>query len=250
MPNWVKTDIEITNGDLDGLLKKVKSKDSLFDLNNIIPMPKELDIESSSLGTICLAWLLSEQGTKELTYGELMGLGGLYLIQRLDRYVDLKFLTDRIKPYTQEKLKKGMGLAEKYLANIKNTGYLCWCDWRVNNWGTKWNTCEADIHDNVITMEHAWSFPQSVIDKVFEEFNITADVKVLDEGYCFWGVLRYVDGDLVTEEWEGSRDRRIITQLIYGGVDNVLSVDTNKYQRSDNWWDKESKLSNELVYLR
>ena len=50
MPNYVKNIVTITatKEQLDNLLNELKSEDSCFDFNKIIPMPKSLDIESGS----------------------------------------------------------------------------------------------------------------------------------------------------------------------------------------------------------
>ena len=50
MPNYVKNIVTITatKEQLDNLLNEVKSEESCFDFNKIIPMPKSLDIESGS----------------------------------------------------------------------------------------------------------------------------------------------------------------------------------------------------------
>ena len=57
-----------------------------------------------------------------------------------------------------------------------------WWDWRVQNWGTKWNSydCEVDIMDDETveyTFSTAWSPPEPVIHKLRElypDVSITA----------------------------------------------------------------------------
>ena len=53
-----------------------------------------------------------------------------------------------------------------------------WYDWRIENWGTKWNAVDAQSTDDGFIFETAWSAPLPVIKKLSEnfpsiEFNLT-----------------------------------------------------------------------------
>ena len=37
-----------------------------------------------------------------------------------------------------------------------------WYDWRINNWGTKWNASEVEVDGTSVTFETAWSAPNEV----------------------------------------------------------------------------------------
>jgi|TARA_R110000796_G_C14355869_1_gene412191 hypothetical protein len=50
-----------------------------------------------------------------------------------------------------------------------------WWDWRVQNWGTKWNSYNCDIEDESkdyveYTFNTAWSPPEGVIAKLREQY--------------------------------------------------------------------------------
>lgn len=45
-----------------------------------------------------------------------------------------------------------------------------WYDWRVNNWGTKWNAYEISFHDNCIKFLTAWTMPQQVTEALSMQF--------------------------------------------------------------------------------
>lgn len=48
-------------------------------------------------------------------------------------------------------------------ANEKRYGpNNCWRNWKVFNWGTKWNACDTLREDNVITFSTAWSMPDPI----------------------------------------------------------------------------------------
>lgn len=61
-----------------------------------------------------------------------------------------------------------------------------WYDWRIANWGTKWNAYDANIDkiNNVIEFDTAWSCPLGVFDKLAElcyEHNVSFTGKWADE---------------------------------------------------------------------
>ena len=49
-----------------------------------------------------------------------------------------------------------------------------WYDWSIENWGTKWNACEASVlyrKDGVIvTFNTAWNFPLPIIKAIKEQY--------------------------------------------------------------------------------
>jgi hypothetical protein len=72
-----------------------------------------------------------------------------------------------------------------------------WYDWRIENWGTKWDvynaTCDRmDANTLVLRFDTAWSPPMPVYEKLTDMgFEVTA--RYLDEGWMFIG--EYTDGD-------------------------------------------------------
>ena len=77
-------------------------------------------------------------------------------------------------------------------------------EWRVTNWGTKWDVAEAEITQGLEVSAHeieawfafrcwtAWSPPVPVWDKL-HEMGVTVDAEYQDEGGMFEG--RYSDGE-------------------------------------------------------
>ena len=107
---------------------------------------------------------------------------------------------------------------EQWLApKTKLYGYEVegWYDWRVNNWGTKWDVADVEItqpltiHDDEggepfsmnasfsFNCWTAWSPPEPVWNKLVE-MGLSVDADYQDEGMMFEG--RYVNG--VNESWE------------------------------------------------
>ena len=86
-----------------------------------------------------------------------------------------------------------------------------WYDWRVNNWGTKWDVCDVQMTQSLLldddepsddpwTMNAsfsfncwtAWSPPVPVWDKL-HEMGISVDADYQDEGLMFEG--QYLNGE-------------------------------------------------------
>ena len=82
-----------------------------------------------------------------------------------------------------------------------------WWDWRVRNWGTKWeiNTDEAyiDIHENEIKVgfSSAWSPPTGIYDRLVND-GYSVDAYYYEGGCAFCG--QYVDGSDETYGIDGN----------------------------------------------
>lgn len=203
MPNWTKNKMTVV-GDkqtLEQFMQSVKSSESAFDFNAIIPMPKSLEVESSSLAKDAY---LVYYGTRE------QQKQGMYC--STDKELDEKIA--QVKSNTVSKQ-----LADTYHYNIVNYGASSWYEWRNQNWGTKWNACEVEVnqindslypkhgtHQLDIYFETAWSYPQPVYEKlsgIFPElfFHIELD----EEGGFFWGDIEFFNGKMTDNLKEGVR---------------------------------------------
>jgi len=96
-----------------------------------------------------------------------------------------------------------------------------WYDWRVTNWGTKWDVVDVEITQSLLLHDDepdtddpwtmnasfsfncwtAWSPPVPVWDKLYE-MGISVDADYQDEGMMFEG--RYVNGE--DKCWEPDLD--------------------------------------------
>lgn len=123
-----------------------------IDFNKIVPMPKGLDIVSSSLGEIGMEYLVTKQ--KPLFYTQ---------EQRL-AVSQFENLPDNLKD-------EALRLSRQYLRNIADTGFKDWHGWSVKNWGTKWNAYKQHFEEpNIIWFATAWSDVSELIRKVSEKF--------------------------------------------------------------------------------
>ena len=155
MPNHIKNKIEIigTDEQIEEIIDFVKSKDSenksVFDFNNIIPIPTELNIEASSDITI----LEESYDFDRSTFKD---------------YVNkIKKHYDKLDP--ENKQKRIINFTQG-IKNYLTYGFATWYGSNCEFWGTKWNAYESYIEDNIIYFQTAWSCPFIVIEKLSELF--------------------------------------------------------------------------------
>lgn len=132
--------------------------EEFFDFNRIVPMPKGIDIESSSEG--------------DLGMGEL-----LYRGAKSYQYAPLHEAWEKAMATAPEKRKAdALALGKQYLLNIANHGAKCWYEWSLRNWGTKWNAYDLaygvslDGKEVIFNFNTAWSGVPELMSKLVEKF--------------------------------------------------------------------------------
>lgn len=160
--NFIKAD----EPDKDG-------KYRLFDLEKIVPMPKALDIDSSSLG---------EDGVRYL-----IGMSSNILersaYEKSSHYAHMKDMEIN----NPKMFDKAMEEGKIRLHNIANYGAPDWYQWRLQNWGTKWNTYEyRRLDKNTIEFQTAWSGIPDMVRIVAQKFpEVTIEYKYADEDWSY-----------------------------------------------------------------
>jgi hypothetical protein len=80
-----------------------------------------------------------------------------------------------------------------------------WYEWRIDNWGTKWDAAETVILENsvdelCVSFETAWAPPTEWLKKVSLKFpNLNFVLDYIEEGQGFCGVLDISDGEIVDD---------------------------------------------------
>ena len=226
MPNWVKNIVRI-EGHRDDVAKAInlmrdKNIDGYIDFNNIIPMPKRLKLTSGGYDRCYVALYIKTLDDVDKTS---------LMVKLNDRSVS--FYRNYLRKYSEsftmdiseEKLKSMKCSLERdykdllpismedvgkaYIDNILEYGADTWYDWCCNNWGTKWNACDAEIGDDYLEFETAWSAPFPVISKLSHRFpELTFRHEYADEDLgsnC--GIHIYKDGVEVSRDIFGSYDK-------------------------------------------
>lgn len=140
MPNYIVNILKVNGSEeqVKNVFAHIKTEHSEFDFNKIIPMPEELNIESSTNGSIGIEYLLFKSGE----FG-------------FRKYEETY---KRVESYDEKRKNEIIELGKKYLSNIVKYGYTNWYDWRIDNWGTKWNAYETEkIDDYTIEFNTAWN---------------------------------------------------------------------------------------------
>lgn len=162
MPNWVFNKVYLTgdNTSLNKLKKFMTTKETCFDFNKILPMPEELNLESGSSETLSIECAHARKKHKTTC----------------EEY-------ERWKWSKSKTFDEWADLGEKYLSNLKKYGATTWYDWCYDNWGTKWNACDASWDgNNFVSFNTAWSCPEAIFEQMSKMFpNISFTVEYADE---------------------------------------------------------------------
>lgn len=166
MPNNVQNRIAFsgTKKDIERVFSFLKGEGSVIDFNKIIPMPKDLNIESSSEGT--------------------NGMNYLLYLQDKVMYAHLKGDYKRVESLPEERKNRCLELGKVYLLNQRKYGYTTWYEWSCANWGTKWNAYEAYRGGDDLYFQTAWSAVPELIGKIVEMFpEVSLEYEWADEDF-------------------------------------------------------------------
>lgn len=210
MPNWVKTIVKTKPDVLKDILEKYSTKEG-FSFNNVIPMPKELDIDKSSSGDDGLMYLYLESND-EKTKNKINEVYRSTKPFDWDIFNEIKF-QKLAKNYDKNKIedktwyKESIELAKKYISNYEKYGYVDWYDWRCANWGTKWDLSQLDYNKDTMIFETAWGFAGKVILELSRKYPeavfecIFADEGIQENS----GILKIKDGEIMSERYNLSQ---------------------------------------------
>jgi hypothetical protein len=206
MPNHITNLLEVSHYDftnkadnhqiLDAFIELVKSEHRDFDLEKVIPMPKELNITSGSITNQAKALFDDKEALYLLSYSRYSHLRG---IQELRQYIN------ETEPDT-------VAHSLKIKSNIEKYGHEDWYSWSVNTWGTKWNTYDGyskRTSDNEVQykFDTAWSPPLPVIDVLAKKFpELSFKLQYIDEGDNIVHRVYWSDGKQDRDEEEYDED--------------------------------------------
>ncbi len=155
MPNHVTNIISFSGAkeDINDLLNQVKNDEQIFSLNKIIPQPDELSGLSSP------AEIVTENEYKK--WKEEKANGSLDTFKLSNQPITMRISNELIKKF----------------------GYDNWYDWRVCNWGTKWDVYDiVDNGDGTIQFNTAWSSPINALVRLSELYpKVEINLKFADE---------------------------------------------------------------------
>ena len=162
-----------------------------IDFQKIIPMPEALDIECGSRTDSSVELYLtsinpdaSYFGTDKMEKAEFDSLVTRLSLECAHPY-DYKLSQNDIN----EKLKylknpqENIEYGKQVVSNILNYGVPTWYEWRIANWGTKWNSYSNFYEGgSILNFQTAWSAPKAVLLKLSEMYpDVTMELEYADE---------------------------------------------------------------------
>ncbi len=205
MPNWVKTIVKTKPDVLKDIMNKYSDK-GVLSFDKIIPMPKELDIDSSSSGEMGLMYLFIES-TDDIYKLKVNTIFHSLNVFHSDIYRDKRFenIEDNFEKYKVDPdFTESIELGRKYIENYDKFGYCNWYNWCTDHWGTKWDLSKSSNDETTLIFETAWGFAGNVILKLSEIYpNTLFKCEFADEGIKEnSGVVEIQNGEVFKEKYE------------------------------------------------
>jgi hypothetical protein len=185
MPNWSFNTLTVICNDTKKL-KEFKKKAYLkegdrenhFSMNNLYPMPKELEETIS-------------------------GSNAIVPDDEYEKYYN-KQLAQKAKNPTWF---SGFSISESMANEFREKyGATNWYDWKVGHWETKWDTADSTIESEtnntiVYYFETAWSPPMRFLQKISRDYpDFTFSIHYNIEGNNIMATVDYHNGIIVREE--------------------------------------------------
>ncbi len=175
MPNWTYNKFYFNNKEDFKLFKKVlvskTDNGEEVDFNNLIPMPKSLDMPAGTVTDVSIMCYLTNK--LETPYDDLDVDKKALFVQLISPLPDADNISqeiiDRVNNFNETK-DNLYELGKQYVKNYQNYGHTTWYDWCWKNWGVKWNASESFIGDKMISFNTPWSEPLPIIIKLVHDY--------------------------------------------------------------------------------
>jgi hypothetical protein len=190
MPNHVTNRVIVTGPParveafLEKHIGKAREDETHLDFETIVPMPEFLssfdaDPKSKEAGAAAALGLLDRHSTQNVIR---------YVAKERPEISSREKLLDLMRAEAPEAIER---IVEFHLARIAS-GLSDWYSWRIDKWGTKWNSYSfnADVEPGraEMTFDTAWSFPLPIMQRLAETWpDLTFDCACFDEGHGFSG---------------------------------------------------------------
>ena len=180
----------------------------VFDFNDFVPRPKSLDITSGSSTDQAVECIKYAEGQKDVL-DEKLGWPAWVDDTDIKETDSLDVKRDKMYKYmvknvTKEHLKQG----RQFIDNVEKYGYGTWYNWSYDNWGTKWNACDAYINEKrdehlSLSFSSAWSPPIPVIWALMEQHpKLDVELEYSESGMGFAGMYGRHNGLTFDSEGE------------------------------------------------
>lgn len=203
MSNWVRTKIMLGSSEkTHELAKALCNDDGEVDFNRLVPMPEELDVEESTKGSDGLVLIVAKTDPAVTTYGK-KSEKRVRITNKNKRLYEkincVPYSPERIdvalsREDTEEKRAEAIELGNRLIENYKKYGNSSWYGWRIDHWGTKWNSKNTviDVENKTIEFDTAWNAPEPLFHLISEKTDAKIAFLYADEdigynqGYSLW----------------------------------------------------------------
>lgn len=222
----MKNKLTIDSLNYSDILNIVQSENSLFDFNEIMPIPDQLLFEMDDISKYSAYYYLTDDFKNPLKNDDLM-----LLIKHniLDYEVDIyKGISKDLRQYelrVMEKLNKiedkgdFFSLGERIINNIKTFDSANYIDWIPKFWGVASNPINVKIVDNEVFFDTYENAPHNIIKELSKKFKLDTIFKSYSESEDNenWSISIYRSGDLMLERLCELDDKKNIKQELFEG---------------------------------
>jgi hypothetical protein len=237
MPNYIQNKLAVISENkqmVKEFITFVKGEDTDFDLNKITPMPEILKdtIEGSETYTGLYYYLKKNN-----------------LLEEYPQLIDKVFTSvfDNIEKKACSELNRLYEVGEHHFNAYKETGYVSWYKWCIDNWGTKWNTSDSSIYEDehgaIFFFTTAWDGIPMLIDKLHELFpNLKFEYLYADEDFtCNCGVgFTNENGEFEFRAIEDNSDEAFQTYI------ECWNEDEEDFVKHNGYWTRKDYLEDEF----
>lgn len=233
MPNWCSNSLHF-EGNPERIAEVaeqilIKTDDGYqFSFQHIVPMPEELILPEVPDSYMQLTWLqIAQQPEKKLINLEQEMLEQSdksswsvryrlpdELFSELKQYFSEKFDWDNLtvgevfihfedNAEVASRFRYNQQFAKRIAENIRQYGHQDWYDWRMANWGCKWDVdpdctfVTVGKSDIWISCDTAWGPPDRLYEEIAKRFpDLVFEAKYLEEGMWFAGSYEGHEGAL------------------------------------------------------
>ena len=216
MPNWTYNKL-VLDGDANEIknaLDFVKSADSDFDFDKLIPAPKCIKDGPSLSG---------EYADDAVKYYKRAKSSSINAVQMWEEMGVPDYLKEKEAQYNREKEKLDSNekkswvddmdkqshsmsysdMMKNYLTALQETGCVDWYTWNCKNWGVKWNASDVNIiNDHCVSFYTPWDSPTPIFHALIKQFpSLYLEVESeFEDGYLMEATYYMDNGEVVAME--------------------------------------------------